>query len=313
MESQTTTQQEPAKIGRFKKSWIMTKAAWTGLKLDKELMALPVFGMFIYLLFGVAALVFLAFVIPTGLLFYSGATGNELEFTLTGWGYATLIAIFIPLSIVSTFIGGAVMHGALARFKGEDPTIRSSLSAAWQRLGSLASFAVFSYTVGMIISEIAARLPFIGGMVVQFLAGAAWNVASFFALPVIMSSKEPVGPIKATKGSVTLIKKVWGESLIADIGIGVIAFLSVLVYTAVSMTLIGLLSMATAPSAVLIALSVLAFFGILAITLVFSVLSAYVKAAIYHFATTNESPVTFNRQLLRQAFSPKKARKVFSS
>ena len=313
MEPHATARQEAPKIGRFKKSWILTKAAWTGLKLDKELVALPVIGLMTQLTLLALALVLASFVIPTGILYYSTNINGVADFGITGWGYAAMVAVFVPLSIISTFISGAVIHGALARFRGEDPSIRSSLDAAWQRLGSLASFAVFSYTVGLIISEVASRLPFVGNLAVQWLAGAAWNVASFFALPVIMSSKQPIAPIKATKGSITLIKKVWGESLIANVGISIIAVLTVLLYSTLSTVVIGLLSTTALPVMALIALGVLTFLGILAIALVFGVLSAYVRAAIYHFATTGESPVTFNRQMLRQAFSPKKARKVFTN
>jgi hypothetical protein len=294
----------------------LTKAAWTGLKLDKELAVLPVIGTTVGIGIIIAAIALAVLTAQTGLFFPTeipASADQETGFAFTVWGYALLAAVGLLLAAVSTFVSGAVIHGALQRFQGNDPSIKSSIAAAWSRLGSLTAFAAFSFVIGNIISFIASRLPFIGGMVVEWLAGAAWNVASFFALPVIVSSDRPVGPVKATKGSIAIIKQVWGESLIANVGIGLIAFLTVILYTIVSSVVIGVASsVLVAPSAVLIVLSVLALIGLLVIALVFSMLSAYIKAAIYYFATTGESPVTFNSQLLRQAFTAKKARKVFS-
>ncbi len=299
------------KMGKFKKSWLLTKSAWAGFKLDKELAALPVFGTALYA-FVIAAVIGLAIATaPSKLLFDANWISDSGELTITPLGYALLILTGLVLSAISTFISASVIHGALERFKGNDPTIKSSLKAAWRMIGSLSLFAAFSFTIGYIISAIAERLPVVGGMVLNWLAGAAWGIASFFAIPIIVSGQSPIGPIKATKGSVGLIKKVWGESLIASASIALIAFIGVMLYTAVAATMLGLLASINAPSPLMISLVVLISAGLLIITLLLSVMSAFVKAAIFHYATTGQSPASFNSQLMRQAFTIKKARKVF--
>ncbi len=301
------------KMGRFKKSWLLTKSAWAGFKLDKELAALPVFGTVLYILI-VTAVIGLAIVTaPSKILFDSNWISDSGDLTLKPLGYALLVLTGLVLSAVSTFISASVIHGALERFKGNDPTIKSSLKAAWRMIGPLSLFAAFSFTVGYIISAIAERLPIIGGVVLNWLAGAAWGIASFFAIPIIVSGQSPTGPIKATKGSIGLIKKVWGESLIASASIALIAFLGVMVYTAVAGTMLGLLASINAPSLLMISLVILIFGGLLVLALVFSVMSAFVKAAIFHYATTGQSPASFNSQLMRQAFTAKKARKIFGA
>jgi uncharacterized membrane protein len=201
----------------------------------------------------------------------------------------------------------------LERFRGNDPTVRSSLRAAWQHIGSLFKFAAFSYTIGYILSEIANRVPFLGGKIVAWLADAAWRVASFFAIPVIMNSEEPVGPIKATKQSIGIIKQVWGESLIVSASIGLMAFLLSIGYMVLTAALFVGLASLSLPGLVYGILAIPAFLGIVVLILVFSVLESFVKTAIYHYAVTGESPAEFSQQVLRQAFTVKKARKVFSA
>lgn len=52
--------------------------------------------------------------------------------------------------------------------------------------------------------------------------------------------------------------------------------------------------------------------GVIALILLFSTLSGIVKAALYHYATTGESPTTFNKNLLKASMTPKKAKKIFA-
>lgn len=305
------------KMGRFKKSWLLTKSAWTGFRMDKELAALPVLGSLMYLLIIAAVVGGVIATASSGFLFYTAQTFNANDFsgeiTITPWGYAALIVVGLILSIVSTFITAAVIHGALDRFKGNDPTVKSSLRAAWNVIGPLAIFSAFSFTVGYIISTIAERLPIVGGMIVNWLAGAAWGIASFFAIPIIVSGKASNNPVKVTKNSIGLIKKVWGESLIASASIAIIAFISILAYSAVVAALLAAFASLSVPNALMITFVMLAVIGLLIFALVFSVMSAFVKAAIFHYATTGESPATFNRQLMHQAFTPKQARKIFGA
>jgi hypothetical protein len=304
--------EEDVKIGKFKKSWQLTKAAWQAIRLDKELFALPIIGFFISF----------AVVIPAGIaaifnpnnVFYSATImDNGAEGQVSIVGYISLVVLGLILACVSTFISGAVAHGAIERFKGNNPTIKSSLAGAWSHIGSLMAFTAFSYTIGYILSEIANRIPFIGGKIVVWLADAAWRVASFFAIPVIVTNEGSINPAQATKKSVQIIKQVWGESLIISATVGLVAILSFLGYFGLTIALFLVSGMLSLPGAIFVALGILALVGLIVLALVFSMLEAFVKAAIYYYAVTGQSPAHFNQQLLRQAFTPKKARKVFSA
>lgn len=207
------------KIGRFKRSWLLTKSAWQAFMLDKEMIALPIISL--VTIMTVLAAYIVLFIANPGHVIYSNDPAQSSQVA----NYAFGIIVGLTAALLNTVITAALIHAALERFKGNNPSVRSSLKAAWSKIGPLASFALFSFTIGYIISQIASRIPFIGGKIVAWLAGAAWKVASFFAIPVIMDSPEPIGPIDATKQSMQLIKKVWGESLLAGATTGIMAFL----------------------------------------------------------------------------------------
>lgn len=301
---------EQPKMGRVRRSWLLTKGAWQALKLDKELISLPLIGFLLSLpLFG--AIVGLVASNPDAYIMQA-TSENGAEGTITPLAYVILFAVFAVITVISTMISGAVAHGALERFRGNDPSVKSSLRAAWKRRGSLAGFALFSYGIGTILSEIASRIPFLGGKIVAWLAQAAWSVASFFAIPVIMSSQEPVSPLKATKRSIGIIKQVWGESLVVSFSIGIIGALSFIIYW------LGFTALTIAGAAIglggwfFAALGVVSVIGLIGFILIFTMLDAFARVAIYYYAETGTAPETFNKELLKAAFTPKKARKLFS-
>jgi MFS family permease len=300
-------QQPIEKLGRFRKSWLLTQAAWSALRLDKEILSLPLMSFFLSLIpFALAGVVC---IVSPSLVFQAGDGNNGLA----PFGYVVFALVGLVVALIGTFISGAVIHAALDRFRGNDPNVSSSLAAARRHLGSLAAFAVFSYTIGYILQFIAERVPFLGAKIVTWLADAAWGVASFFALPVIMDSEQPVNPITATKQSIQLIRKTWGESLIASASIGIISGLTVMSLALITGLLVGVGVAMSLSVWFLVPLAAIVFMVIVALSLVFSVLTAFVKAAIYYYAITGESPVNFQKHLLEQSFTRKQARKVFGA
>lgn len=313
MEQNTLNQSK--RVGLFRKSWTLTKASVTALKLDKELLVLPVIG-FVYST--VLLLPFIALYVfnPNNLLYvYTkqvAGTSTTIDFHFEPLGYLLMVLLFIASTIISAYIAGATIAGALERFRGGDPTVKSALAASRKKLKPLAIFATFSFLVGYILNFIAERVPFAAKLLV-WLASMAWGIASFFSIPVIVDSENDLGPIEATKKSMELIKKTWGESLIASASIGIIALLVTMSYLTISLSA-SLLTFFGVGSVILgIIVSSIFFIGLIVLSLVFSMLSGYVRAAVYYYATTGQSPLSFNKQLLEQAFTVKKAKKIFGA
>ncbi|HSX45265.1 MAG TPA: DUF6159 family protein [Candidatus Saccharimonadales bacterium] len=309
MEAAIVSNQKPHRVRR---SWELVKSSWHVLKLDKELLTLPLIGMLLSLAVAIAAgiLYGLTILLHWGnLTITQGSNGTEST-AHWGWTGAVILALLlIGVTFVSNFIAVAIAKGALDRFSGQDPTIKSSLRAAKARSASIFKWSLLSLTVGLILQTIQERVPFAAKILV-WLGEMVWGVATFFVVPIIAVSEKPVGPIQATKESTSIIKRVWGESLIVNLGVGLIALLSMLVYIPLAIIISFLASTVSVPLA--IALGILAFLGFFVLILVFNVLGAIAKAAVYYWATTDKAPENFDKELLRASLTDRKARKIFA-
>lgn len=230
--------------------------------------------------------------------------------------YATL---YLTLTFITTYFSAALVAGLLQRFKGEQPTVKSAFSTANTHISSLFRLSLLTATIGFVLQSIEDRVP-LAGKIATWIAGAAWSVASMFAIPAIVSTTENIGPINATRRSVDIIKKTWGETVILSIGIGLVSMLSIIAFMvtmgAAGILTASILSTTSAGTAVigvsLGAIGLVGFVGLVGLTLLFTMLSAVVKAAIFHYATTGQAPQGFEQDILRASFTPKKARGVFA-
>ena len=304
------------KTSRLRAGWELAKSAWNVLRLDKELSLLPLLSA-VFGALALAAIGILYFVVGGLEVSYT----DPANFSLMGGNVPSWVnllfgmGVYFAVTFIANFFGGAVIYGAMERFRGGDPTVRSSLAGARRKFRPLLLFSLMMASIGFALQMLEERVPF-AGKIALWLVGAAWNVANFFAIPVIMMSDEDVHPFDATRRSVGTIKKVWGESVIANVGIGLVFMAAFFVY------LVGAGLVAAASGAIITILHVsglfilpvvvLAIFGLVALILVFTTLDSIVRAAIYHYATTGQAPGRFNQELLRTAITPKKARKIFS-
>ena len=302
------------KTGVMRRGWALTKSSWHVWRLDKELTALPLISFLVSL---VVIIPFIAIFLLTSDLSATkeslqSSSGAQLQSTLAGWQQAGLVLIVMFLStLIANFFSGAVIYGAVQRFRGGDPTVRTSLSGAARKFRPLILFSLMMTTVGFILQFLEERLP-LAGRIATYLFDAAWNIANIFAIPVIVLSEESISPLQATRKSVEIIKKVWGEGIIVNIGIGLIGALSFMIYALTVLLAAGLVYGATgAVSAPLFVVGAVGITGAIGLMLIFSTLSAIAKAALYQYAVTGEAPASFNKELLRSSMTHKKASKIF--
>jgi len=303
--------------GRLKKSWFLTKCAVKTIKVDKKLILITVVWAFIFLV-----AVILAFY---GLI---NDPGNHLWLgkvkTQTGWitngsnvhlskfGYLYIIVALLILLFITTLLRATVTYHAIKRFKGDDPSIRDILKKVTKRSGSLLSFTLFSYTVGYILYRFTKRFSFMGLMLASLLVNTTWKVASFFAVPVIVTSDKPINPINVTKQSLNVFKKMWGESIALSIGMGFLAATSLLLYIGFLIIFFYIVKHISMTSSINYVLNDLAVFGFFVYFAACNMIGSLVKAALYHFGTSGEAPANFNKNILQQAFTTKDAKKVFN-
>ena len=271
-------------MGRFARSWRLMKQSWAVLMKDKELMILP-------LIAGLCILVILAsFAVP---VFVKGTDWAEglPEWTL----YLATFAFYVVAYTITFFFQAAVIAGASERMAGGDPTLGSALGAASKRLPSLFLWGVVAATVGMIIRAIEERSEIVG-RIAMALVGAAWSLATFFMVPVLVMESKPLA--QSFKRSWGIFKETWGETVIGAGGLGLAGFL-------ISLPIIllcgWLFSTGLIWPAIIIGVLCLA-----TISVVFSALQGVYVAAVYRFATADEAPQGFDATVLREAFRPKK-------
>ena len=280
---------------RFSRSWSLIKASAGVLAKDRELLLFPLLSAICTLI--VAA----AFVLP---MFGLGALDGLREDSGGGVSLAVYVVAFLFYLVqyfVIFFFNSALVGAAMIRLDGGDPTLRDGLRIAGSKALPILGYAAIAATVGMVLRAIQERAGWIGNIVVGLL-GVAWTVASFLVVPVLVS--RDVGPIDAVKESALLLKKTWGENLIGQGGVGLV--FGFIVFGVVLMGAAAIVGAAMTGSGVLIGVVVAVFIvALLLVGLVQAVLSGIYSAALYRYASGEESTDGFDAGLLENAFAVK--------
>lgn len=294
----------PVKVGAWRGGWLLARASWTALKLDKELIAFPVMS-------GIYALIWTSLTWSAAAFIYVSAGGDLVDLfssdsqALTqNWGYylyglVTLLGVYV----ISNYFTAALIASAIHRFTGGNPTISYGLKRARERAKPIILFSLLQGTVGWLLSVAEERLPLVG-KITAFIADITWQLATFFAVPVIVMSEEPVGPVGAVKKSAAIFRNTWKNNFTGGLALGLVAIVVILAWMALTAGLTVLaLNIHLAMLFVSIPVSLILLFIIVSIL---GALNGIFIAALYHYATTGQSPVEFDKDLLQAAFQPKK-------
>jgi hypothetical protein len=261
---------------RMGRGWTLTKTSFQIIREEKQLLLLPVIS-------GITlVLLIMSFVVGLMGLF---AWGNT--FTAMGdAGVALLVALgflfYIAVYFVGIYFNAALIHCATIKLQGGKPTLGDGFRAANQAIGKLLAWAAVAATVGMIIQAIQSRGGILG-KIVGTIAGVAWSIAIFFAVPVILYEK--LGPFKAVNRSVHVMRKTWGEAMGGTFGMGIIFGLLAL---AGIIPLIAGIVLAASTGNVWVAVGF--FIGTvvywLALAIFYSAAQGVLLAALYRYAVT---------------------------
>ncbi|HOW72654.1 MAG TPA: DUF6159 family protein [Phycisphaerae bacterium] len=275
----------------------LARASWEVLKLDKELLVFP-------LLSGIACLMVLAsFAVPLiGSDYVQTIVDDEsirAEVQSDPLLWVVLFAFYFANYFVIVFFNSALVGCAMIRFQGGDPTVADGFRIAFARLPQIASWALVSATVGVILKAIESRSERIGKFVAGLL-GMAWGVTTYFVVPVLVVEK--VGPFEAIKRSVSILRRAWGEALVSNIGIGLVVFFATLIcfVPGILGAVAGLVYGQMVLMAVGIAVSVVL---VILVSLISSALHAVIVGALYQYASNGKVPGAFDSDALRGAFA----------
>src|SRR5688500_7506888 len=265
-------------MGRIGRSFQLVGLSYRILMKDKELMVLPLISGTITLLVAIS------------FAFSLGLSPSRVEEGGDGV-YLPLFVMYVIGYTVGIFFQAAVVAGATDRMRGGDPTIGSALAAAYRRLGPIVAWAIVAATVGTIIRAIHDRAGFLG-KIVTVVAGAAWSLATFFIVPVLVLEDRSIR--ESFNRSVNVFKQTWGESFAGGAALGAAGICACRTLVAIR----GLLAWTAGSSA---ALGVV-FVGVVGLTVFFSALQGICVATLYRYATEGVVPVGFDSALLHEAF-----------
>jgi len=279
-------------LERFRNSWSLVKASARVLKQDPELLVFPVLS-------GIALTVVGASFFGVGIL-----TGLQ-EATVSGGGFPGLgwlvgfLFYFVTYTIMF-FFNAAMVGAAMIRLDGGDPTVADGFRIATDKIGAILGYAVLAATVGMLIRMITERSQALG-RIVAGLMGTAWSLASYLAVPVLVS--RDVAPLEAVQESAALFRRTWGEQVVGNASVSLIffpIFLGIIFFGILSIGVMANVSVALAIMAGVSMVGALVFAGLIS-----SAISTIYSAVLYRYAMTGEVPGAFDSHIVQNAYRPK--------
>jgi hypothetical protein len=282
---------------KISNSFSLAGSSWRLLRDDKKLILFPVIS-------GVCCLlVMVSFCIPflanPGLLDFPHDAQGNVQIPI--WVYPTLFAFYFVNYFVIIFFNAALISCAVLRFNGQEASLGDGLSIAASRLPQILAWALVSATVGFLLKLIESAHEKVG-QIVSAILGTAWNVITYFVVPILVVEK--LGPIAAIQRSLSLLKKAWGEALVGQIGLGLVLFL--LLLPAILLAAIGVFALGSVPALGVIML-VIAVVYFLIWSAVGPAINGIFLAALYQYASSGMTPNGFDQQALSGAFAPKSA------
>lgn len=263
-------------MGKIGRGWQLAKMSLRVIKKDKELLLFPLLSGIITI--AILASFFVGAVFTVGI---DGIFGGSSQWAF----WAFMVFFYFMTFFLATFFNVAIIGCATIRLEGGNPTVSDGFRIARENLKQIILWAIFAATVALVIRAIQERVGFLGKILLGGL-GVAFTVATYFVVPVFIYEK--LGPWKALKRSVSILKGTWGEALVGNLGLGVIFFLlGVLgILPIIGGAVLGGLWGAVA--GIIIAVVYWLILGLIA-----SAAQSVLVAALYRYATTGKTSEEF--------------------
>lgn len=288
-------QPAPQKIGKFRASKMIVKASWHLLMQDREVLWFPVLSVLTSvaaLAIGLAVFFFVALGGDWSLL---EEVGNSEE--TSPFSYLILFLTYFVSYFIVIFFQAGIVAIVNARINGQALSFSDGLQVAFRHAGKIAIWAALSATVGVILRAIADRSEWLGKIVSAFL-GAAWGIVTFFIVPVLILEQGSVG--ESLRSSGETVKKMWGESIIINVGAGLVFVLLALVGIGVFVA-----SLFTGEPGVILGAGILLFLYLMVLGIISSTLDTIFRVMLYQYAKNHIVPAGLPPEVLQVAFKRK--------
>jgi len=275
-----------AMFNRFANSWKLVKYSATVLKKDRELLVFP-------LISSIAALLVLASFVP---LFGVAPESEDSSINMV-----VLFGLYLAEYFVIFFFNSALVGAAMIRMDGGNPGIMDGLRIAWSKVGAIFGYALISATVGLLLRTIGQRFGFVG-RIIAGLSGIAWSIASYLAVPMLVSRN--IGPLDAIRESTSLLKRTWGENLIAGASIGLV-FKLVFFLVFLLIAFLAGTAFSSEETTLAAGIAVLGLIVMILLGLFQAALQGVFSAALYRYAINGDDGNGLSSEVLNNAFAPK--------
>jgi hypothetical protein len=181
--------------GTWARSWDILRTGWPAVRRNPPMLALA------------------ATSVATGLMAAGIALGyayglvhhhHKLHLAIAG------IALAFPARLAATFLGVAMCRCAETALDHGRCTARSALQAAWRLRGPILGWSLFATVVGLVLEELAERLPFVGRLA-AWIGEVAWAATSFMAAAIIAA--RGTGPRATLRHAGDVLRRRWGEGV----------------------------------------------------------------------------------------------------
>jgi hypothetical protein len=272
--------------GRIARSWRLTRSAWRVVRSDRALLTLAALS-------GALGVGGIAVIFGLGGVFGAGGFSR---------GHVAVAALVVayPLMFVSVFLNTAIAAAAAAALDGRRLSLGEALTVPARRVGTVALWALIAAGVGMLLEQIASRLP-LGGSIAVRLVGVGWSLASLFAIPVL--ALEECSAPQCLKRSAHVVKERWGEGISGNVMISAWTVLVTIPFVVVFAVALGASYRVPAARDAVIFAGVLVLVAIVAIT---AVVRQTFAVALYRYATAGSAEGPFEQRDLQAPFSPKR-------
>lgn len=278
-------------MGRLGRSWQLFKTSFTVIKQDKELLWMPVLSFLASLIAiaGIAGAGFVAGVFPDTTTADGGTDPVAVALGL---------AMYLLLAFVQVYFFAATIAGANERLAGGDPTVGSALRKANQHIGQLFLWSIVVATVNIILQMVRERSGFLG-QIMASIAGTAWNLATFFVVPILLFEDAGIGA--GLKRSGGYFKRTWGETIAGEVGISFAGSMVTFGIILLGIIMTIMLGAVLGPIGAFVGI-VITLVAVVVSVIIFTVAAAVYRTALYRYVATGAGSGPFTEQQLGLAW-----------
>lgn len=208
-------------FSRMNNGWQLTKTSLRIINENKSLLIFPILS--------TISLVAILATFFGGTFFFVGDSVEVLlqeDSIITDVvGYILVFLYYLINYTVVVFFNAALIHCAIKILNEEETSLSDGLRYALSKIGRIFVWAIISATIGVLLQVLSNKGKL--GEFVASLIGMAWSITTFFVVPILIYEEK--GVVQSIKDSTSMVKEKWGESLTANMSLGVFNFIGILI------------------------------------------------------------------------------------